>query len=91
MHKVEQHSATDASVLALHYRQVDVTDAGTVAAVLAAADREPAAGASAEPVAAYLALPTGLFPAAVTALGAVGLPKGSRIVRWRRDFVRRRG
>jgi glucose-6-phosphate 1-dehydrogenase len=38
------------------------------------------AGAQTEPVAAYLALPAAVFPAAVRALGAVRLPPGSRIV-----------
>jgi glucose-6-phosphate 1-dehydrogenase len=53
----------------LTYRRVDVSDADSVAQVV---DR-------AGPVAAYLALPPGLFPAAVTALGELGLPVGSRI------------
>jgi Glucose-6-phosphate dehydrogenase, NAD binding domain/SMP-30/Gluconolactonase/LRE-like region/Glucose-6-phosphate dehydrogenase, C-terminal domain len=42
--------------------------------------REGLAPAPAEPIAAYLALPSALFPTAVAALGKVGLPPGSRIV-----------
>jgi glucose-6-phosphate 1-dehydrogenase len=38
------------------------------------------AGDAARPIAAYLALPPGLFVPAVRALGEVGLPHGSRIV-----------
>ena len=56
----------------LTYRQADLNRAEDVA--LAAAD---AGGRG--PVAAYLALPPGLFTAAVTALGEAGLPPGSRI------------
>ena len=47
---------------------------------MAAASGESRAGTPAEPIAAYLALPAAVFPAAVSALGAVGLPSGSRIV-----------
>jgi glucose-6-phosphate 1-dehydrogenase len=52
------------------YRQADVCDPESVAAAVAGAG----------PVAAYLALPPGVFPSAVSALRAVGLPAGSRIV-----------
>jgi glucose-6-phosphate 1-dehydrogenase len=75
--QLEQHAAgvptaaRETVVRSLRYRPVDVTDAEGVASVI-----EPGAG----PVAAYLALPPGLFPAAVTALARVGLPAGSRIV-----------
>jgi glucose-6-phosphate 1-dehydrogenase len=55
----------------LDYRRVDFDEPSTVAAIV---------GESADPVAAYLALPPALFSAAVTALGQVGLPPGSRIV-----------
>jgi glucose-6-phosphate 1-dehydrogenase len=85
--QLDQHTATDVSaasrealVRALRYRKVDFDDPDTVAEVLAAASDESVAGAQAEPVAAYLALPAAVFPAAVRALGAVGLPPGSRIV-----------
>jgi glucose-6-phosphate 1-dehydrogenase len=57
----------------LSYRQVDVTDPRSVAH--AVGNRASDSG----PVAAYLALPPGLFPATVTALGELGLPEGSRI------------
>ncbi|MGY2079639.1 glucose-6-phosphate dehydrogenase [Modestobacter sp. SYSU DS0657] len=57
---------------AARYRRVDLGEPGTVAAAVGAF---PGAG----PVAAYLALPPSLFPAAVRALGAAGLPPGSRI------------
>jgi glucose-6-phosphate 1-dehydrogenase len=74
--RLEQHAAgvpataRVAVVRSLRYRPVDAGDAESVASVI-----EPGA-----PVAAYLALPPRLFPAAVTALGRVGLPAGSRIV-----------
>ena len=64
-------TARDAIVRAVRYRPVDVTDAESVASVV---QHGPG------PVAAYLALPPALFPAAVTALGRAGLPAGSRIV-----------
>jgi glucose-6-phosphate 1-dehydrogenase len=67
-------------VRALHYRRVDFNDPGTVAAVGAVAGGQSAGGGPAEPVAAYLALPPAVFPAAGAALGAIGLPEGSRIV-----------
>jgi glucose-6-phosphate 1-dehydrogenase len=68
-------AACAALVRSLHYRRVDFNDPGTVAAVMAAAG-----GGASEPVAAYLALPPAVFPPAVAALGAIGLPEGSRIV-----------
>jgi glucose-6-phosphate 1-dehydrogenase len=55
----------------LGYRAVDVADPGSVASAL---------DGSAGPVAAYLALPPRLFPAAVEGLGRAGLASGSRIV-----------
>ena len=73
----EQHaadlpaSAREAVVRSLRYRPVDVADAGSVAAVT-----DPGRSA----VAVYLALPPGVFPAAVTALATIGLAAGSRIV-----------
>ncbi|MGY1845699.1 glucose-6-phosphate dehydrogenase [Modestobacter sp. SYSU DS0875] len=57
---------------AARYRRVDLGEPGTVAAAVGAF-------AGTGPVAAYLALPPSLFPAAVRALGAAGLPPGSRI------------
>jgi glucose-6-phosphate 1-dehydrogenase len=62
--------AQQAIVAASSYRQSDVTDPASVAAVIAGD----------EPVAAYLALPPAVFPAAVSALHQAGLPAGSRIV-----------
>jgi glucose-6-phosphate 1-dehydrogenase len=61
-------------VRALRYRQVDVTNPESVARVVHA---DVIAG---EPVAAYLALPPGVLPAVITALGAASLRAGSRIV-----------
>jgi glucose-6-phosphate 1-dehydrogenase len=85
--RLEQHAAGDVSaasrealVRSLRYRKVDFDDEGSVAEAVAAAGGESLAGARAEPIAAYLALPAAVFPAAVRALGAVGLPSGSRIV-----------
>jgi glucose-6-phosphate 1-dehydrogenase len=75
--RLEEHAADipaaarEAVVRSLRYRPVDVTDSASVASLL-----ESGRG----PVAAYLALPPGLFPATVTALGSIGLPAGSRIV-----------
>jgi glucose-6-phosphate 1-dehydrogenase len=63
-------SARQAVVSATDYRQADVRDAGSVAAAVTG-DR---------PVAVYLALPPPVFPSAVRALRAAGLPAGSRIV-----------
>lgn len=65
----------------LRYRPVDFADPRSVARVLAVADSDSPSPAAAdgEPVAAYLALPARVFPAAVTALGVIGLPAGSRI------------
>jgi glucose-6-phosphate 1-dehydrogenase len=59
-----------AVVAAAGYRRADVTDARGVAAVV----RGDA------PVAAYLALPPAVFPAAVRALRDAPLPPGSRLV-----------
>ena len=63
----------------MRYRPVDFADPRTVADVVAAASDSAAAAGDGEPVAAYLALPAAVFPAAVTALGVIGLPAGSRI------------
>jgi glucose-6-phosphate 1-dehydrogenase len=59
----------------LRYRVMDVTDPGSVAAALAAVSR----GQGEEALAAYLALPTALIAPAVQALGAAGLPDGTRV------------
>ena len=67
-------AARDAVVRSLRYRQVDLRDAGSVARVVCDDGADP------PPVAVYLALPPGLFSTAVTALGSLGLPKGSRVV-----------
>ena len=64
-------SARETLRRSLRYRAVDVTDPAGVASLLAEA---------ASPLAAYLALPPTLFPAAVEALDRAGLPAGSRIV-----------
>jgi glucose-6-phosphate 1-dehydrogenase len=64
-------AARTALVAALRYRVVDLAEPSSVAAVI---------GDDARPVAAYLALPPATFPMAVTSLGEVGLPAGSRIV-----------
>ena len=61
----------DALMRSLRYLPADVSDVEDVAAVLDAAGEGP--------VAAYLALPPRAFGATVTALGAAGLPPGSRI------------
>ena len=63
-------SARQAIVSASRYQRADVTDPASVAAVIAGD----------EPLAAYLALPPAVFPAAVTAIHEAGLPPGSRIV-----------
>jgi glucose-6-phosphate 1-dehydrogenase len=63
-------AAREGVVRSLRYRPVDVTDSASVASLV-----EPGRG----PVAAYLALPPTLFPAAVTALGSVALAPGSRV------------
>jgi glucose-6-phosphate 1-dehydrogenase len=64
-------AASETLLRSLSYRPVDVTDAASVASVLAD---------SASPVAVYLALRPRLFPVAVEAIGRAGLPARSRIV-----------
>jgi glucose-6-phosphate 1-dehydrogenase len=61
----------DALTRSLRYRSADLTDPHDVATVIRLVGDGP--------VAAYLALPPGLFGATVTALGDAGLPAGSRI------------
>ena len=63
-------SARQAVASSSDYRQADVTDPTAVAAAVAGEG----------PVAAYLALPPSVFPAAVSALHEADLPSGSRIV-----------
>jgi glucose-6-phosphate 1-dehydrogenase len=63
-------SARQAVVSASRYHTVDFADPATVAPMVAGD----------EPVAAYLALPPAVAPAAVSALHDAGLPPGSRIV-----------
>ena len=63
-------TARDAVVAATSYRRTDVGDPRSVAAAVAGDG----------PLAAYLALPPSVFPSAVSALHAAGLPAGSRIV-----------
>ncbi|WP_164701040.1 glucose-6-phosphate dehydrogenase [Modestobacter sp. KNN46-3] len=65
-------AARQALVDAARYRRVDLAEPDTVAAAVTAFT-------GTGPVAGYLALPPVLFPAAVRALGAAGLPAGSRI------------
>jgi glucose-6-phosphate 1-dehydrogenase len=64
-------AAREALLRSLSYRPVDVNDPASVSAVV---------DLGGDALAAYLALPPAVFPAAVTALAASGLPAGSRIV-----------
>jgi glucose-6-phosphate 1-dehydrogenase len=79
--RLHQHAAgvpaadREALVASLHYHEVDVNDADSVARSIAAVTD----GAN-HPVVAYLALPPAVFAPAVKALGAAGLPAGSRVV-----------
>ncbi len=74
--QLDQHAgqlplaARDFVVSASSYHRADVTDAVSLASILP----------SNEPIAAYLALPPFVFPAAVSALHAANLPTGSSIV-----------
>jgi glucose-6-phosphate 1-dehydrogenase len=63
-------AARNGVVAASVYRHADVSDPRSVAAAVAGDG----------PLAAYLALPPAVFPRAVSALHAAGLPAGSRIV-----------
>jgi glucose-6-phosphate 1-dehydrogenase len=63
----------DAVVSASGYRQADVREGASVAAAIGADGGDG-------PVAAYLALPPPVFPSAVAALRAAGLPAGSRVI-----------
>lgn len=64
-------AAREALLRSLSYRLVDLDDSDSVARAI---------GDVTAPVAAYLSLSPGLFAPAITALGAAGLPQGSRIV-----------
>ncbi|MGH8912706.1 MAG: glucose-6-phosphate dehydrogenase [Acidimicrobiia bacterium] len=64
--------ARDLLVRSLRYQAVDFADSASVAEIMTAAGSDA-------PLAAYLALPPSVFPAAVEGLGAVGLPEGSRL------------
>ena len=55
----------------LTYHAVDLADPSSLVPVLDGAD---------EPVAAYLALPPGIFATTIESLGEAGLPPGSRVV-----------
>src|SRR4051812_10879461 len=63
--------ARDRTVRALRYRPVDFEDRASVDALVN--------GTGSGPVAAYLALPTGVFRMAIAGLRDAGLPDGSRI------------
>jgi glucose-6-phosphate 1-dehydrogenase len=77
-------TARETLVRSLRYRAVELDDPESVARAvrddISSTDTESASANAGEPLAAYLALPPGVFPTAVTALGTVGLPAGSRIV-----------
>jgi glucose-6-phosphate 1-dehydrogenase len=62
--------ARETVVASARYVRANVTDAGEVGRAVAGGD----------PLAAYLALPPALFPAAVSALHEAGLPAGSTVV-----------
>ncbi len=85
--RLEKYTAKDvapasreAVVRSLRYRRIDLNDTASVAALVADASDRSVVNAEVGPVAAYLALPSAVFPVAVKALGSVGLPLGSRIV-----------
>jgi glucose-6-phosphate 1-dehydrogenase len=75
--RLERHAgdvpaaARAALVRSLRYRRTEMTDPASVGALLSGVR---------QPVAVYLALPPGLYPVVVTALGTAGLSPGSRIV-----------
>jgi glucose-6-phosphate 1-dehydrogenase len=64
-------AAREQLIRGLRYRRVDLGDPRSVAEVIRAA--------GAHAVAAYLALPPGLFPPTIEALREAGLPPGSRL------------
>lgn len=73
-------ASRDAVVRSLRYRKVDFNNVANVAALVGDASGRSVPDGAVGPVAAYLALPSAVFPVAVKALGSVGLPSGSRIV-----------
>lgn len=64
----------------IRYRRVDLASNGLADAIRAIVRAGNGGGEGGAPLAAYLALPPALFEPAITALGAAGLPSGSRIV-----------
>jgi glucose-6-phosphate 1-dehydrogenase len=66
--------AREALLRSLRYARVDFEDGAALS------DLVHGKASTAQPVAAYLALPPRLFPVAIGALGAAALPPGSRIV-----------
>lgn len=74
--QLDRHAATEptearnAIADRARYQRADATDAASLASLVAGDG----------PVAVYLALPPGIFPGTVAALGAANLPPGSRIV-----------
>lgn len=69
------HESHEALIGSAGYMAADASDAGDVANLIARA-----AGEDTGAVAAYLALPQGLFGETISAIGAADLPQGSRIV-----------
>jgi glucose-6-phosphate 1-dehydrogenase len=67
-------SARAALLRALRYCDADARDPAGVATALRDTDGSPS-----RPVAVYLGVPPGVFPAAISALGSAQLPAGSRI------------
>ena len=64
-------AGNDVPAQMLTYHAVDLADPSSLVPVLDGAD---------EPVAAYLALPPGIFATTIESLGEAGLPPGSRVV-----------
>jgi glucose-6-phosphate 1-dehydrogenase len=70
-HAADMPAAARAAIIsASRYQRTDIGDPASLAAVMG----------TDQPVAAYLALPPAVFPAAVSGLHEAGLPAGSRIV-----------
>jgi glucose-6-phosphate 1-dehydrogenase len=82
MGRLEQHASDaprasrEAIVASLQYRPVDLSDQAGVADLV----RVATPAGDGVPLVAYLAVPPSLFPPAIAALAAVGLPAGSRLV-----------
>ena len=81
LRRLEQHAADvpvairESLVGKLRYQPVDLDDPATAASAI-----DWVSHGDDQPFAAYLALPPAVYPSVVTALGAAGLPAGSRIV-----------